>query len=212
MFATIFALLGVFRSLSYNHDLASLSLLFQATQKLPLNLKEALSMYTVNKNCDCPYLLDFNDWLKDKSEAHGKRKLSSGKTETEDGNAYDDLIRTKTGAENFAATSSSQTPSMGEWTENRLTSCIAPKKASLKALFGVPRKDAYLTDKNDCRQQISFSWMYRQLLFCRRPKPRNSIKQGSSSSQNTLLYGSERIFLKESRKKLTELRKLWNAM
>ena len=49
-FATVVSsLVGVFRSLSYDTDLRSWSLLNKAVQKLPPNLKESWSMHTVKK-------------------------------------------------------------------------------------------------------------------------------------------------------------------
>ena len=44
--ATISALVGVSRSLKYEHDLSSAALLGQAVQKLPPNMKEAWSMHS----------------------------------------------------------------------------------------------------------------------------------------------------------------------
>ena len=63
--ATISAMVGVFRSLKYEHDLSSAALLGQAVQKFPPNMKEAWSLHTVKKDWTRPTLLDFNDWLKD---------------------------------------------------------------------------------------------------------------------------------------------------
>ena len=68
--ATISSLVGVFNSLSYDAHLKSASLLNTAVQKLPPNLKESWSLFTVKKHWVKPTLLDFNDWLKEKSEAH----------------------------------------------------------------------------------------------------------------------------------------------
>ena len=48
--ATISSLVGVFKSLSYDSDLKSASLLNKAVQKLPPNLKESWSLFTVKKH------------------------------------------------------------------------------------------------------------------------------------------------------------------
>ena len=122
--ATISALMETIRSMHYHQDLSCASLLGHATHKLPPILKEAWSMHTVKKNWDRPTLLEFNDWLKDKAEAHERMKLSSGKPKTEDSNLPANVPRTKTGTKIFASTSSSETPSMGN-KDNRPTSCIA---------------------------------------------------------------------------------------
>ena len=76
--ATVSSLVGVFRSLNYVQDLSSASLLGQAVQKLPPNMKEAWSMHTVKRSLDRPTLIDFNDWLKHKAEAHERMKTASG--------------------------------------------------------------------------------------------------------------------------------------
>ena len=103
--ATISAMVGVFRSLKYEHDLSSAALLGQAVQKLPSNMKEAWSLHTVKKDWTRPTLLDFNDWLEDKAEAHERMKMSSGKPKAE--KSAPTVTRTKTGAKVFAAASSS---------------------------------------------------------------------------------------------------------
>ena len=48
--AAISSLVGVFKSLSYDADLKSASLLNQAVQKLPPNMKESWSLFTVKKH------------------------------------------------------------------------------------------------------------------------------------------------------------------
>ena len=77
--AAISSLVGIFKSLSYDADLKSASLLNQAVQKLPPNLKESWSLFTVKKHWVKPTLLDFNDWLKEKAEAHDLMKQSATK-------------------------------------------------------------------------------------------------------------------------------------
>ena len=75
----ILSLIGLFRSSSYDTDLRSSSLLNQAVQKIPPNLKESWSMQTVKKEWLRPNMLDFNDWLKEKAEAHECMKSISFK-------------------------------------------------------------------------------------------------------------------------------------
>ena len=95
---TVSSLVGVFRSLNYLQDLWSASLMNQAVQNLPPNLKEAWSMNTVIRNLDRPTLIHFNDWLKEKAEAHERTKATFSKPRT----------KTKTGTKVFAATTSNQ--------------------------------------------------------------------------------------------------------
>ena len=82
--AAISSLVGVFKSLSYDADLKSASLLNQAVQKLPPNMKESWSLFTVKKHWVKPTLLDFNDCLKEKAEAHDLMKQSATKAKPEE--------------------------------------------------------------------------------------------------------------------------------
>ena len=75
----ISSLVGVFKSLSYDSDLKSAALLNTAVQKLPPNMKESWSLFTVKKHWVKPTLLDFNDWLKEKVEAHDLMKNTATK-------------------------------------------------------------------------------------------------------------------------------------
>ena len=105
--ATICSLVGVFRSLNYVQDLSSASLLGQAVQKLPPNMKEAWSLHTARRTLDRPTLIDFNDWLKDKAEAHERMKSLPNKAKPEESNNVT-VTETKTVSKVFAATTSSQ--------------------------------------------------------------------------------------------------------
>ena len=80
--AAISSLVGVFKSLSYDADLKSASLLNQAVQKLPPNMKESWSLFTVKKHWVKPTLLDFED--KEKAEAHVLMKQSATKAKPEE--------------------------------------------------------------------------------------------------------------------------------
>ena len=82
--ATVSSLVGVSRSLNYLQDLSSASLPGQAVQKFRSNLKDAWSMNTVKWNLDQPTLIHFNDWLKEKAEAHERMKTTSSKPRSEE--------------------------------------------------------------------------------------------------------------------------------
>ena len=60
-YVTFNSLVGVLRSPNYNQDLSSASLLSEAVQKLPPNIKEVWSMHTVKRSLDRPTLIDFNE-------------------------------------------------------------------------------------------------------------------------------------------------------
>ena len=97
------SLVGVFKSLSYDADLKSASLFNQAVQKLPPNMKESGSLFTVKKLWVKTTLLDFNDWLKEKAEAHDLMKQSATKTRTED--ISTSVTKTKTASKVLAPNS-----------------------------------------------------------------------------------------------------------
>ena len=101
--AAISSLVGVFKSLSYDADLKSASLLNQAVQKLPPNMKESWSLFTVKKRWVKPTLLDFNDWLKEKAEAHDLMKQSATKAKPEEN--ITSVTKTKTASKVFASNS-----------------------------------------------------------------------------------------------------------
>ena len=101
--ATVSSLVGVFRSLKYVQDSSSASLLSQAIQKLPPNLKEAWSMNTWKGNLDRPPLIQFNDWLKEKAKAHERMKATSSKIKTDDVTAPS-VTKTKTGTKDLQLT------------------------------------------------------------------------------------------------------------
>ena len=104
--ATISSLVGVFKSLSYDSDLKSASLLNTAVQKSPPNLKEFWSLFTVKKHWVQPTLLDINDCLKEKAEAHDLMKQTSSKARTEDNT--NSVVNTKVASRNFAANTQSK--------------------------------------------------------------------------------------------------------
>ena len=97
------SLVGVFRSLSYDADLKSASLLNQAVQELPSNMKESWSLFTVEKHWVKPTHLDFNVWLKEKAEAHDLLKQSATKARPEDSSTS--VNKAKTASKVFASNS-----------------------------------------------------------------------------------------------------------
>ena len=97
--STISGLVAVFKSLSFNDDLKSVNLLNQAVSKLPPNFKEACSMQTVSvrRQWHRPTLLDFNEWLKEKSEGHERLKTINSKGKSEE------PVKQKVGTKMFAS-------------------------------------------------------------------------------------------------------------
>ena len=73
----------VFKFLSYVSDLKSATLLNSAVQKLQPNMKESWSLFTFKNHWIKSTLLDFNDWLKEKVEAHDLMRDTESKARTE---------------------------------------------------------------------------------------------------------------------------------
>ena len=122
--ATVSSLVGVFRSLNYLQDLSRALLMNKAVQNLPPNLKEAWSMNTVKQNLDRPTLIHFNDWLKEKAEAHERMKATSSKPRTEEVPAHT-VTKTKTRTNVFAVTTSNQVKTVPKIRSEK--QCIACK-------------------------------------------------------------------------------------
>ena len=123
----IFGLVVVFKSLSFNDDLKSNSLLNQAVSKLPPNLKEAWSIDTVrhNWNWQHPTLFDINNWVKEKAEGHERLRVLNSKAKNEE------PVKPKT-SKLFAA--------------NRRAFCVRVLMHCETVLF--PRKKKQLSEQN----------------------------------------------------------------
>ena len=189
--ATVSALVGVFRSLNYQQDLRSATLLGQAVQKLPPNLKEAWSLHTVRRSLDRPTLIEFNDWLKEKAEAHERMKMASSKPKSDDASTGN-VTKTKTGTNVFAAMTSNQASSAKTTSDKR---CMACKDSH--PLWRCPTflaKTPTERTKLAVQYRLCFSCLNKDHSFRQCPKARKCTKEGCTSSHNTLLHGSERIF------------------
>ena len=187
------SLVGVFKSLSDDSDLKSASLLNTAVQKLPPNLKESWSLFTVKKHWVKPTLLDFNDWLKEKAEAHDLTKQTSSKARTEDNT--NSVVKTKVASRTFATntqTKGTQRPASTSATpatppcivckgNHRIWECRVFKEKS-------PTQRAKLVSE----AKLCFSCLREKHMFRQCPNPRKCRKDGCNSSHNTLLHGSER--------------------
>ena len=64
-------------------------------------MKEYWSLFTVKRHWEKSTLLDFNDWLNEKAEAHDLMKNAETKVRTEDTN--NSVTRTKVTSKAFAA-------------------------------------------------------------------------------------------------------------
>ena len=163
------------------------------------NLKESWSLFTVKKHWVQPTLLDFNDWLKEKAEAHDLRKQASSKATTEDNN--NSVVETKVASRTFAA--------------NRQTKGTQ-RPASISATPPIPRcvvcegnhliwecqvfKEKSPTERAKvvAEAKLCFSCLREKHMFRQRPSPRKCRKDGCNSSQNTLLHGVEKVYPSKS--------------
>ena len=188
---TIGSLVGVFRSLNYVQDLSSASLLSQAVQKLPPNMKEAWSMHTVKRDLSRPTLIDFNDWLKDKAEAHERMKLCfscfNGQhsfrncpqprkcTRDGCGSTHNTFLhgaerifprKPEPGKDSNGETTSCSTAT-GNPKKNEVTSCL-PSVSDVKGLLQIAEVELQTSEKSErvlvlCDSACSHSWISSEL-------------------------------------------------
>ena len=78
--SSISSLVAVLKTLRYKYDLKSTSVLNQVFSKLPSNMKESWSLHSIKKCWRQPTILDFNDWLCEKAEAHELLRVSQNKS------------------------------------------------------------------------------------------------------------------------------------
>ena len=200
--ATVSSLVGVFRSLNYLQDLSSASLLGQAVQKLPPNLKEAWSMNTVKRNLDRPTLIHFNDWLKEKAEAHERMKAASSKPRSEEV-PVTTVTKTKTGTKVFAATTSNQGNAITKVKSEK--QCVACKESHPLWRCRVFRqKTPTERTKLAAESKLCFSCLNEGHSFRQCPQPRKCTRDGCSSSHNTYFTGPTEF----SHRKVSAMRKI----
>ena len=193
--AAISSLVGVFKSLSYDADLKSASLLNQAVEKLPPNMKESWSLFTVKKHCVKPTLLDFNDWLKEKAEAHDLMKQSATKARPEDNSTS--VTKARTASKVFASSSQQretkkQLPPSSTNTYSRCVVCKGNHRLWECRVFKekTPTHRAKLVADN----KLCFSCLREKHTFRQCPQPRKCRAEGCNSSHNSLLHGADRVF------------------
>ena len=186
--------LEIFKSLSYDADLKSASLLKQVVHNLPPNMKESWLLFTVKKHWVKPTLLDFNDWLKEKAEAHNLMKQSKTKTRPEDNNTS--VTKTKTASGKLASNSQQRETrkQMPSSSNNTYSCCIVCK--SNHRLWECPvfkektstQRAKLVADNKPCVSCLRDKYTFRQC-----PQPRKCRAEGCNSSQYTLLRGADRV-------------------
>ena len=185
----ISSFVGVFKSLSYDSDLKSAALLNTAVQKLPPNMKELWSLFTVKKHWVKPTLLDFNDCLKEKAEAHDLMKNIATKARTEDTN--NSVTRSKVASKQHKSNLKPQQRSP----LTSITSCILCKGSHwLWECRVFKEKNPTQRAKVVAEAKLCFSCLRDKHMFRQCPSPCKCRKDGCNSSHNTLPHGAERVF------------------
>ena len=95
-------------------------------QKLPPNMKETWVVHTVKRTMDRSTLIDFEDWRKDKADAHVRMKYASLKPKTETRTTTASKIETITKVFGSTASSSHQS-SNWQGKVKQLPNCVACK-------------------------------------------------------------------------------------
>ena len=195
----ISSLVGVFKSLGFDADLRSSTLLMQAVSKLPPNLKEAWAMYTVKRNFLRPTLNDFNEWLQQKSEAHDRMqtmpiRLSKFEQEGKAKNASRAFPSATQGKSHSSNPGGQRTPkaTLQPTTREPCVNCEGPHPIFRCPDFlkKTPTERAKLVaDKGSCFSCLGNGHGFRQ---CTRNMKCPS--EGCNSSHNRLLHGADRIY------------------
>ena len=191
----ISSLVGVFKSLSYDSDLKSAALLNTAVQKLPPNMKESWSLFTVKMHWVKPTLLDCNDLLKEKAEAHDLMKNTATKARTED--TINPVTNSKVASKAFAANTqhkSNHKPQQSS-PSTSISSCLVCKGSHQMWECRVfKEKTPTQRAKVVAEAKFCFSCLRGKHTFRQCPSPRKCRKDGCNSSHNTLLHGAEKVF------------------
>ena len=188
--AAISSLVGFFKSLSYDADLKSASLLNQAVQKLPPNMKESWSHFTVK-----PTLLDFNDWRKEKAEANDLMKQRETKAKPEENCTL--VTKTKTASKVFASNSQQRESKkqMPSYSTNTYSRCIVCKgNHRLWECRVFKEETSTQRAKLVADKKLCFLCLRDKHTFRKCPQPRKCRAEGCNSSHNTLLHGADRVF------------------
>ena len=184
----ISSLVGVFKSL-----------LNTAVQKLPPNLKEAWSFFTVKKHWVKPTLLDFNDWLKEKAEAHDLRKQTSSKARTEDNT--NSVVKTILASRNFAANTQSkgtQRPASTSATPPTPRCMVCKGNHRIWECRVIKEKSPTQRAKVVAEAKLCFSCLREKHMFRQCPNPKKCRKDECNSSNNILVHGAERDYPSKS--------------
>ena len=168
-------------------------------QKLPPNLKESWSLFTVKKHWVKPTLLDFNDWLKEKAEAHDLMKQTSSKARADDNT--NSVVKTKVSSRTFAADTQSkgtQRPASTSATPATPRCIVCKGNHRIWVCRVFEEKSPNQRAKVLAGAKLCFSCLREKHMFRQCPNPRKCRKYGCNNSHNTLLHGAERVYPSKS--------------
>ena len=180
----ISSLVAVLKSLGYEYDLKSTTVLNQVISKLPPNMKESWSLHSVKKCWRQPTVLDFIDWLRDKAEAHELMRVSQNKSRPEE--------TPKTGFHKpptkvFAAASKVEKPFYAP--------CLQCKgKHPLWSCSVFKEKTSTQRAQFSAQNRLCFACLQPDHMFRKCPKARKCTKRGCESIHKVLLHGAEKVF------------------
>ena len=184
----------MFRSLHYVQDLPIATLLGQAVQKLPPNLKETWATGTVKNKWNRPTLREFNDWLKEEAAAHGMMKVTSFEPKLADNCIA--IAKTKTALKVFPSTSRAGASTVGRSVlptqPVKCTACNETHSLWPCPLFRgmTPTQSGKVFADN----KIFSPCLNGQHSIRQCPNSCKCTAEGCSSSQNVLLHGAQKFF------------------
>ena len=195
--AAMYSLVGVFKSLSYDADLKSASLLNQAVQNLPPNMKESWSLFTLKSTGLSLPSMTLTIGLKKRQRPMILQRLKQSATKAKPEDNSTSVTKTKTASKVFASNSQQretkkQMPSSSTNTYFRCTVCKGNHRLWECRVFKekTPSQRAKLVADN----RLCFSCLRDKHTFRQCPQPRKFRAEGFNSSHNTLLHGADRVF------------------
>ncbi len=192
----ISSIVGVFRSLGYDHDLKSASLVNQAISKLPPNLKESWHFHTVKSKLEKPTFVNFSSWLQDRAEAHDRMQHGILNFKTSETSSS----KPKTAnAKNFVVSSSKEKPDPAP------TACpMCKQKHHLYQCSAFKAKTATDRAKFAASIKYCFSCLNGEHSFRDCSRGFKCAQKDCKSSHHTLLHGAEKVFPKKNSPKKPE--------
>ena len=149
-------------------------------------------MHTVKKHWLRPTLLDFNEWLKEKAEAHERMKVLGIKGKVDDSSS---VQRSKTSTKTFSSNSEKSNQKVSSGKSSSASSCVMCKGAHpIWRCESFKKKTPTQRAKIVADARLCFSCLDGIHSFRNCPQPRKCKKEGCSNTHSTFLHGAERVF------------------